>query len=122
MDAGLVTDDRAARIVSWFGAHWSEVVQDGQIRHLPLVGRGVVGGAPAGEYWPDTTTWQHQTFANGGYWAMASSFVLPVIATNDTVVAQSLVRDAIDLVRHEGVLSEWSNNKFCCNCKGAASW
>lgn len=41
VDAGLVTDERAARIVRWFGAHWSEVVQDGQIRHLPLVGRGV---------------------------------------------------------------------------------
>ena len=33
LDVGLVTAERAARIVAWFGAHWSEVVQDGQVRH-----------------------------------------------------------------------------------------
>ena len=31
VDEGIVTGERAARIVAWFGAHWSEVVQDGQV-------------------------------------------------------------------------------------------
>ena len=26
---------RAGRVVAWFKVHWPEVVQDGQIRHLP---------------------------------------------------------------------------------------
>jgi hypothetical protein len=36
VDAGVVTGERAARIVEWFGAHWAEVVQDGQVKHLGI--------------------------------------------------------------------------------------
>jgi hypothetical protein len=109
VDAGLVTSERAARIVSWFGAHWSEVVQDGQIRHLAK-----------GEYWPGHRFWEHQTYQNGGYWATASSWVLPVIGRNNSKVAQQLVRDAILDAQRNG-LNEWKNRDFCVNCAGVAT-
>eukprot|EP01052_Picozoa_sp_SAG31_P026207 SAG31_NODE_2358_length_5873_cov_12.058019_2_plen_621_part_00 len=119
VDTGAVTGDRAARIVAWFGAHWGEVVQDGQIRHLPAVGDA--SGMPSGEYWPQTTTWEHGTYANGGYWASASGWVLPVIARSNYALGQQLVHQAI-ITAQRGSLSEWRNAKFCCNCQGAASW
>ncbi len=120
VDSGAVTGERAARIVEWFGAHWTEVVQDGQVRHLPAFGDA--GGMPSGEYWPDVTTWQYNTFANGGFWGTASGWVLPVIARNDSALGQKLVRDAIGVVQRDGSLSEWQNAVFCCNCEGAASF
>jgi hypothetical protein len=118
VEVGAVPAERAGRIVAWFGAHWAEVVQDGQIRHLPAVGDA--GGMPAGQYWPATTTWEYQTHANGGYWGEAAGWVLPVIGRNDSVLARRLVRDAIALARLDGGLHEWRNRKFCCNCEGAA--
>jgi hypothetical protein len=54
VDVGAVTGARAARIVEWFGAHWSEVVQDGQIRHLP-----------EGEHWPAHLFWEFDAYQNG---------------------------------------------------------
>ena len=48
VDTGAVTGERASRIVAWFGAHWGEVVQDGQIRHLPL-----------GQHWPAHAFWEY---------------------------------------------------------------
>ena len=120
VDTGAVTGERAARIVAWFGQHWSSVVQDGQIRHLPAIGDE--SGMPAGQYWPNTTTWQFGTYANGGYWGEASGWVLPVIGRANHELGQRLVRDAIAAAQRDGGLSEWQNTKFCCNCEGAAAW
>ena len=120
VDTGAVTGERAARIVAWFGEHWSEVVQDGQIRHLPAIGDE--SGMPAGQYWPNTTTWQFGTYANGGYWGEASGWVLPVIGRANRELGQKLVREAIAAAQRDGGLSEWVNSKFCCNCQGAAVW
>ena len=36
VDVGAAVGERAARIVAWFGAHWPEVVQDGQVKHLAI--------------------------------------------------------------------------------------
>jgi hypothetical protein len=46
VELGVAPSDRETSIVAWFGAHWSEVVQDGQIKHLA-----------AGQYWADTLFW-----------------------------------------------------------------
>jgi hypothetical protein len=119
VDSGAVTGERAARIVAWFGAHWAEVVQDGQVRHLPA--RDDASGMPAEQYWPQTTTWQYGTYANGGYWAEASGWVLPVIARANGALGQKLLRDAIHAAQRDGSLREWQNTKFCCNCEGAAT-
>ena len=103
------------------GAHWSEVVQDGQVRHLPATGD--LSGMPASQFWNTTTTWAYTTYSNGGFWATASGWVLPVIARNNSALGRSLVRDAIQLARRSPAgLPDWSNAKFCCNCEGAASW
>ena len=102
VETGAVTGERAARIVAWFGEHWNEVVQDGQIRHLPAVGDA--SGMPAGQYWPQTTTWQYNTYSNGGYWGEASGWVLPVIARNSSALAQKLVREAIAAAKRDSGL------------------
>ena len=106
VEIGAVTGERAARIVSWFGAHWREVVQDGQIRHLPL-----------GQHWPDPGFWEYDAYQNGGYWGTASGWVLPVIGRNNSAVAQQLVRDAIADARRNGI-NEWHNREYCSNCAG----
>ena len=56
VDTGVVTGERAARIVSWFGEHWNEVVQDGQIRHLPL-----------GQHWAAHDFWEYDVYQNGAH-------------------------------------------------------
>ena len=101
VEVGAVTGGRAGRVVAWFGAHWPEVVQDGQIRHLPAT-KAASSGMPEGEYWPATTTWEYQTHQNGGYWAAAAGWVLPVIARSDAALGARLVREAIDAVRRDG--------------------
>ena len=47
---------------------------------------------------PDVTTWQYNTFTNGGFWGTASGWVLPVIARNDSALGRKLLRDAIGAV------------------------
>eukprot|EP01050_Picozoa_sp_SAG11_P011184 SAG11_NODE_1168_length_5617_cov_20.200254_2_plen_492_part_00 len=106
VDTGVVTGERAARIVAWFGAHWGEVVQDGQIRHLPL-----------GQHWAEHAFWEWDVYQNGGFWGTASGWVLPVIARNSSAVAAQLVRDAIDDCRRNG-LNEWHSRDYCSNCAG----
>jgi hypothetical protein len=98
VDSGAVTGERAARIVEWFGAHWAEVVQDGQVRHLPL-----------GQHWAGHVFWEYDVYQNGGYWGTPSGWVLPVIARNSSAVAEQLVRDAISDCRRNGI-NEWHNN------------
>ena len=106
VEVGAVTGGRAGRVVAWFGAHWPEVVQDGQIRHLPL-----------GEFWPAHLFWEYNVYQNGGYWGTASGWVLPVIARNNSAVAEQLVRDAIADARQNGI-NEWHNREYCSNCEG----
>ena len=63
VDTGAVTGDRAARIVAWFGEHWSEVVQDGQVKHLAL-----------GEHWAGHLFWEYDVYQNGGQFSMEESW------------------------------------------------
>ena len=106
VDTGAVTGERATRIVEWFGAHWAEVVQDGQVKHLAF-----------GEHWAQHAFWEYDVYQNGGFWGTPSGWVLPVIARNDSSVAEQLVRDAINDCRRNGI-NEWHNNAYCSNCAG----
>lgn len=122
VDLGAVAGEREKKIVAWFGEFWPKVFQDGQVRHLPLVfgsvgGTPGAGGTPVGEYFPNLTTWAYQTHSNGGYWAEASGWVLPVLARNNSVLAAGLLQQAIRLAQKEGGLSEWANSRVCCNCE-----
>ena len=106
---GIVPPDRAARIVAWFGAHWSEVVQDGQIKHLAHQ-----------QYWAQTSFWEYDTYQNGGFWGTASGWVLPVIARNNSAVAVQLVREAIADARANG-LNEWKNSEYKSGCNAPST-
>ena len=55
----------------------------------------------------------------GGFWGTPSGWVLPVIGRNSTLVAQQLVRDAVQDARANGI-NEWHNNDYCSNCAGEA--
>ena len=106
---GLVPAARAAKIVAWFGAHWSEVVQDGQVKHLAR-----------GQYWAETSFWEYDVYQNGGFWGTASGWVLPVIAMNNSAVAAQLVRDAVADAKANG-LNEWKNSQFSSGCRNQPS-
>ena len=49
--AGAAPTERAAGVVRWLGAHWEEVVQAGQVRHLPV-----------GQYWPNPFFWEYDVY------------------------------------------------------------
>ena len=112
-----VPADRGAAVVQWLGAHWGEVVQAGQVRHLPQ-----------GQYWPDVSTWEYDTYENGGYWWTGTALVLPVLYRNNADLAVSILRQGIHTAQQQvsgpggSGLREWVNHDWCCNCRGAAVW
>ena len=70
-----------------------------------------------GEHWALHGFWEYDVYQNGGYWGTPSGWVLPVIARNNSAVAEQLVRDAINDCRRNGI-NEWHNNDYCSNCAG----
>lgn len=67
VELGLAPAERSARIVRWFGEHWAEVVQGGQVRMLPALSVEGPGGGPAGQFWPSASTpIEPGTHVNGG--------------------------------------------------------
>jgi hypothetical protein len=92
------------------------------------------------QHWSFTKTGSGQTYqkhwkevASGGFWGTPSGWVLPVIARNDSAVAEQLVRDAINDCRrngaetsfsrrfiHRGSLLSWQNRIFTKTGSGQA--
>ncbi len=70
-EVGLATDEQQDRIAGYLLAHWDEIVQRGQIRHLPGKQgwqRLFVDRHPVGSY------------QNGAHWATPLPWVVPVVA------------------------------------------
>ena len=104
---------REDAVSAWLAANWAESFQNGAPRHL----------AP-GQFWPSgsTSTWQRGTFMNGGYWPLAIVDVLPLLARVEPDVAADLLHSAVRLARARGSVDEWTNDEYCCNCRGEADY
>lgn len=89
----VTTPAQARRIANYFKDHYHEIVQCGQIRHLPK-----------GVYWDLSCT--RDTYQNGGYWATATGWFVNALDLVDPELADQTVVDMVNDFRKRGV-TEW---------------
>ena len=90
---GLATPTQQASIANWLRAHYAEVVENGQLRHLP-----------GGVFWnaifdPLATAGQYQ---NGGFWGTATGWAAYALASVDPDLARQTVIDMARYYREVG--------------------
>ena len=93
-EVGLATDEQKDRIADYLLVHWDEIIQRGQVRHLPEKQgwqRLFVDWHPVGSY------------INGAHWATPLPWVVPVVARKAPERAKQMVRDVIDDFQTNGV-------------------
>ncbi|UCD50543.1 MAG: hypothetical protein JSW27_23830 [Phycisphaerales bacterium] len=82
---GVADKEQANAIATYFQQHYDEIVQAGQIRHLP-----------GGVYW-EKARCAPDTYQNGAYWATPTGwFVYTLDLVNSNLADQTV----IDMVRH----------------------
>jgi hypothetical protein len=89
----VATPEQAKTIARYFKEHYGEIVQCGQIRHLP-----------GGVYWDAACG--RDTYQNGGYWATATGWFVYTLDLVDPKLADQTVIDMVNDFRKRGV-SEW---------------
>jgi hypothetical protein len=90
---GVATPDQSRRIAGYFKDHYRQIVQRGQIRHLP-----------GGVYWD--VACPKDTYQNGGYWATATGWFVYTLDQVDPALADQTVIDLVEDFHQRGV-SEW---------------
>ncbi len=90
---GLATPTQQASIANWLRAHYAEVVENGQLRHLP-----------GGIFW--NAVWDTQAtpgrYQNGGFWGTATGWAAYALATVDPGLARQTVIDMARYYREVG--------------------
>jgi hypothetical protein len=76
--------EQSAQIAEYFKTHYAEIVQHGQIRHLP-----------GGGYWEEGCA--RDSYQNGAYWATPAGWFVYALDLADPALAG---RTVIDMVRH----------------------
>jgi hypothetical protein len=93
---GVATAEQSLSVAQYLKNHYAEVVQNGQIRHLPGgVDWQSAGCAPG-------------TYQNGGFWGVANGWVVGTLSLVDSELAQQTVVDMVNNYQQKGVL-EWLN-------------
>jgi hypothetical protein len=92
---GVADAEQSKRIAAYFKTHYAELVQTGQIRHLP-----------GGIYWEEGCP--RDTYQNGGYWATPTGWFVYTLDLADPALAD---RTIVDMVRHfqQFGACEWIN-------------
>lgn len=95
---GVASSEQSATIAQYFKDHYSAIVQDGQVRHLP------------GEtYWNVTTGVGQNTYQNGGFWGTPTGMFASALQKVDSPLADQTVLDMVANYRQKGVY-EWVNS------------
>jgi hypothetical protein len=89
----VATPQQARAIAQYFKNHYAEIVQRGQIRHLP-----------GGVYWDSACA--RDTYQNGGYWATATGWFAYTLDLVDPNLADQTILDMIADFQQRGV-TEW---------------
>jgi hypothetical protein len=93
---GVADSDQSSAIAGYFKSHHAEIVQHGQVRHLP-----------AGVYWEQGC--RRDTYQNGGYWATPTGWFVYTLDLVDPDLADRTVIDLVaDFKRHGAC--EWVFN------------
>jgi hypothetical protein len=93
---GIATTAQSKAIAQYFKDHYSEIVLNGQIRHLP-----------GGMYWQSCGAAQ-KTYQNGGFWGVATGWFVGTLNLVDSNLAKQTVIDMVKNYQSNGVL-EWIN-------------
>ncbi len=90
-----VADERQSRaIATYFRDNYSQIVQEGQIRHLP-----------GGVYW-ETCSAARDTYQNGAYWATSAGWFVYTLDMVDPALADQTVVDLVASFKENGAC-EW---------------
>jgi sucrose-6-phosphate hydrolase SacC (GH32 family) len=90
---GVASRDQSLRIARYFKDHYGEIVERGQLRHLP-----------AGTYWEAACP--RDTYQNGGYWATPVGWFIYTLDLVDPSLADKTLLDLVDDFQKRGV-TEW---------------
>ena len=93
VELGVATAEQSRSIAGYFKNHYAEIVQHGQIRHLP-----------GGMYWDESCP--RESYQNGGYWATATGWFVTTLDLVDPRLADQTVLDLVADFRQRGI-SEW---------------
>ncbi|HCO94333.1 MAG TPA: hypothetical protein DIU00_10330 [Phycisphaerales bacterium] len=91
---GVADDNQSKAIAGYFRDNYPQIVQKGQIRHLP-----------GGVYW-ETCVAAHDTYQNGAYWATPTGWFVYTLDIVDPKLADQTVIDLVTDFRENGVC-EW---------------
>lgn len=91
---GVATPEQARRIARYFKDHYDEIVDRGQLRHLP-----------GGVYWERAGA--RDRYQNGGYWATPIGWFVVALDLVDPELADRTVIDMVHFFRTHGV-AEWT--------------
>ncbi|NOX54278.1 MAG: hypothetical protein GXP27_07510 [Planctomycetes bacterium] len=93
VQVGCASREQADRIAKYLVRHYDQIIERGQVRHLP-----------AGQTWQRLLTpIRPGTYQNGAYWATPIAWVAPTIAGRDLSLAVRMVRDVIADFRRRGI-------------------
>jgi hypothetical protein len=90
---GVASHEQAMAIAHYFKQHYDEIVERGQIRHLP-----------GGVYWQAACA--KDDYQNGGFWATATGWFVYALDLVDPQLADRTVCDMVRDFRQNGVM-EW---------------
>lgn len=91
---GVATEAQADTVAAYFRDHYSQLVQAGQVRHLP-----------GGVYW-ELASCAPNTYQNGGFWATATGWFTQTLARVDPQLADATLVAMVADFRLRGV-NEW---------------
>lgn len=90
---GVTTPEQSATVAKYFKQHYGEIVQAGQIRHLP-----------GGVYWDAACA--KDTYQNGAFWATATGWFVYTLNQVDPDLADRTLVDLVGDFQARGV-NEW---------------
>ncbi len=90
---GVAGHEQSLRIARYFKEHYGEVVQRGQLRHLP-----------GGMYWE--VACPRDSYQNGGYWATPVGWFVCTLDLVDARLADQTILDLVQDFQKRGV-TEW---------------
>jgi len=94
---GVADADQSQTIAQYFEAHYGEIVQHGQIRHLP-----------GGVYWEKGRA--RDEYQNGAYWATPTGWFVYTLDLVDPALADQTIIDMVNHFRKYGAC-EWINGE-----------
>ena len=89
----VATEKQARAIARYFQTHYGEIVQRGQVRHIP-----------GGTYWEAGR--ERDVYQNGAYWATPTGWFVYALDLVDPKLADQTIIDLVEDFRERGVM-EW---------------